>query len=355
MKKKLNISLCIALACCILLLWLLQAILMPKYTSQSQEGNLIAEYYGNAGNNDVVFIGDCEVYENFSPITLWEEYGITSYIRGSAQQMIWQSYYLMEETFRYETPDVIVFNVLSMMYDTPASTGNASQREAYNRMTLDGMRWSSSKWNSIMASMTEEEQEWEGQYSYIFPLLRYHDRWADLSAEDFRYAFYREPVSDNGYLMQTGVKPVGDDYISRPLANYTFGDNSYYYLDKMVELCKAKGTQLVLVKAPSLYPIWHDQWEEQIEAYAQQNDLLYVNLLEAIEEIGIDWNTDTYDAGLHLNVYGAEKLSVYFGEILTEHCAIADRRTDTDICEEWANKVSIYNERKQALENAPAP
>lgn len=163
MKKKSLAFFAIALCVMFVVLWLLQMLLVPKYMDASKEGALIGEYYDNAGGNDVIFIGDCEVYENFSPITLWEEYGITSYIRGSAQQLIWQSYYLMEETLKYEKPDVFVFNVLSMKYDTPKSTGAQSQREAYNRMTLDGMRWSKSKWDAICASMTEEEIEKESQ------------------------------------------------------------------------------------------------------------------------------------------------------------------------------------------------
>lgn len=349
MKKKSKILLCASLVICLALLWLLQALVTPKYMGSVKEGALIGEYYANAGNNDVVFVGDCEVYENFSPITMWEKYGITSFIRGSAQQMIWQSYYLMEETFRYETPKVMVFNVLSMKYDTPKSTGDDDQREAYNRMTLDGMRFSMSKWNSIQASMTDAERAWEGEYSYLFPLLRYHDRWSELSEEDFRYLFTKDQVSDNGYLMQTAVKPYTAPYSSAPLADYTFGENSYYYLDKMVELCKAHGTQLVLVKAPSMYPVWWDEWDQQMVEYAQKNDLLYINLLEKTEEIGIDWSRDTYDAGLHLNVYGAEKLADYFGKILAEQCGVPDRRGDAKIAAQWEIKVTDYYDRKAAL------
>ena len=338
------------LAISLVVLFLLQALLMPKYMDNTKEGALIGEYYANAKDNDVIFIGDCEVYENFSPITLWEEHGITSYIRGSAQQTIWQSYYLMEETFRYETPKVMVFNVLSMKYDTPQSTGDQSRREAYNRITLDGMRWSSSKWNSIMASMTREERDWEGQYSYLFPLLRYHDRWSQLTKDDFTYWLRREVVSDNGYLMQTGVKPFGDEYVERPLVDYSFGENSWYYLDKMVQLCKEKGTQLVLIKAPALSPVWWEQWNQQITDYAKENDLLYINMLNAQEEIGIDWSSDTYDAGLHLNVYGAEKASKWFGKILREDCGVPDRRAEETVAAAWAEKAQVYHARKTALE-----
>ena len=158
MRKKILIcSLIVILLLAIL--YLEQRLVIPKYQRGVIEGSMVEEYYREKLDHEVLFVGDCEVYENFSPITMWEEYGITSYIRGSAQQLIWQSYYLMEETFRYETPKVMVFNVLSMKYDTPRSTGSQSQREAYNRMTIDGMRWSSSKWNSIMASLTQEEKD----------------------------------------------------------------------------------------------------------------------------------------------------------------------------------------------------
>lgn len=346
MRKRFSLWAAVLPAAGILLL--LQALLVPKYMVSSREGALTGEYYANAGNNDVIFIGDCEVYENFSPITLWEEYGITSYIRGSPQQTIWQSYYLMEETFRYETPKVMVFNVLAMKYDTPESTGNQSHREAYNRMTLDTMRWSTSKLSAIQASMTREERDWEGLYSYLFPLLRYHDRWPQLTEEDFTYWLKREPVSDNGYLMQTGVKPMVDAHVSPPLADYSFGENSWDYLNKMVSLCKSNGTRLVCIKAPVLYPVWWWEWDEQIRQYARENGLTYINMLESLDDIGIDWQTDTYDTGLHLNVYGAEKAASWFGKILSEECGVPDRRGEVDLAALWAEKAAAYQDRKQA-------
>ncbi|MBQ8417012.1 MAG: SGNH/GDSL hydrolase family protein, partial [Clostridia bacterium] len=168
MKKRIILCICILLLTSAVLSFA-QALLVPKYMTDSRDGALIAEYYRETPDHDVVFIGDCEVYECFTPPTLWEEYGITSYIRGSAQQLIWQSYYLLEETLTYETPDAVVFNVLSMKYGEP-------QNEAYNRMTLDGMRWSSSKTGAIRASMTEGESF----LSYLFPLLRYHSSWNQI-------------------------------------------------------------------------------------------------------------------------------------------------------------------------------
>ena len=318
-----------------LVLFFFQALLVPKYMSGVREGALIQEYYRETTKHDVIFIGDCEVYENISPVTLWEEYGITSYIRGSAQQLVWQSYYLLEETLKYEKPEVVVFNVLSMKYNEP-------QNEAYNRMTLDGMKWSSSKAQAVEASMTEDENF----ASYVFPLLRFHSRWSELTKEDFRYMFLRATVSHNGYLMQVGTKPVTTMPKTEILDNYSFGENAWQYLEKITDICRENGIKLVLMKAPTIYPVWYEQWEKQIEEYADKNDLLYYNFLETMDEAGIDLTTDTYDAGLHLNVEGAEKLSKYFGKILVQECGLSDNRKDEALSEVWREKICAYEAEK---------
>lgn len=317
-------------------LFLLQRLLMPKYIADVVEGAFIAEYYQEEKDHDVIFIGDCEVYENFTPALLWEEYGINSYIRGSAQQLIWQSYYLLEDTLRYETPDVVIFNVLSMKYDEP-------QKEAYNRMTLEGMEWSLSKVRAINASMTEDENFLD----YVFPLLRYHSRWSELTGDDFTYMFRKETVSHNGYYMRVDVKPAENVPEGRILADYRFGDNAYAYLDKITELCRSKGIQLILVKAPSLYPYWYDEWEEQMEDYAAENGLLYINFLELLEETGVDFSTDTYDGGLHMNLAGAEKITRYLGEVLRGEVGLEDRRGEEHLSSVWEGKLAVYEQEKR--------
>jgi len=336
MKKKKIISFVILILVVVTLAWLLQKLLMPKYMTKIVEGALISEYYDEKNkDHDVIFIGDCEVYENFSPITLWEKYGITSYIRGSAQQLMWHSYYILEDTLKYEKPDVVVFSVLSMMYDKP-------QKEAYNRMSIDGLPFSLTKLKMARASMLPEED----LITYIFPLLRFHSRWNELSEEDFKYWFKKDQIAHNGYLMRVDVKPASSFPKPRKLADYRFGDICYDYLDKIVKLCKDNGIELVLLKAPSLYPHWYEEWDAQIVDYAQKNDLLYINMLDHLDEIGLDFSTDTYDAGLHLNLSGAEKASVFLGNILKEEFNIADKRQDETLKAIWQEKADAYYKMK---------
>ncbi len=332
MKKKILICLCILL-CAGLLLSFAQSLVMPKYMSENREGALIREYYGEAGGHDVLFLGDCEVYESFTPPTLWQEYGITSYIRGTPQQLIWQSYYLLEDTLKRETPKAVVFNVYAMCYGEP-------QNEAYNRITLDGMRLSATKLRAIRASMTEEET----MISYLFPLLRYHSRWKELGQEDLHYLWKRDTVSHNGYLMQTGVLPMETAAEGVPLEDTDLPSICFEYLDKMRELCDEKGVKLILIKAPTNFwgYYWYEEWEEQVATYAAEHELSYYNFIPKADQIGLDWHTDTYDAGAHLNVYGAEKLTTYFGRILTEQEGITPAQQTAEEAARWQAKVDAY-------------
>ena len=332
MRKRILIGVC-AILVIVLLLGLLQALVTPKYIG-NPEGLLTAEYYDEAGDHDVIFIGDCEVYESFIPAILWEKYGISSYVRGSAQQLAWQSYYLLEDTFKYETPKIVVFNVLALKYGEP-------QSEAFNRMTLDGMKWSGTKINAIRASMTEEENF----IDYLFPLLRFHSRITDLGADDFKYIFDSKKVSHSGYLMQKGIVPMTEAAEEgRTLRDYMLPETAMDYLDKMRELCRANGTELILIKSPtnSWGYWWYDQWDDQIVDYASENGLAYYNFINKTEEIGIDYTTDTYDEGVHLNVYGAEKMTEYFGRILSESHGLANTEHSDAQKTKWQVRVDAY-------------
>lgn len=313
---------------------LVSGLLSPKYAQDLVEGSFISQYYRESKDHDVVFVGDCEVYANFSPMEMYRQQGITAYVRGTSQQLIWQSYYILKETFTYEKPKVVVWNVNAMRYSEPVS-------EAYNRLTIDQMRWSREKVDIIRSSMMEEETF----LSYVFPILRYHSRFDELTGEDITYLFRKTDNTFNGYRMEKGVVPLEGLPRQRPLADYAFGEICWDYLDKMRSLCQENGAELILIKAPSVYPFWYDEYDAQIEAYAAEHGLAFYNFLDYADQIGIDYSTDTYDAGLHLNLSGAQKLSAFFARILAENHGLADHRDDPEIAPVYDEKLRLYDEK----------
>lgn len=371
-KKVFRISASVLIFCVIFLF--LQRLLMPKYASGIPEGNFTAEYYKETTKHDVIMIGDCEVYENINPMYLWKQFGITSYIRGNAQQLTWQSYYMLEDTLRYETPKAVIYNIQALVHAEP-------QREEYNRMTLDGMRWSKTKWNAIRASMCEEEQ----MLFYIFPLFRYHDRIFELEKQDISYFFRQKKSAHNGYYMRIDVLPASESDVADtswifgneeaeqteiidPWAeieetetteeknsgqddgDYIFGAMPMEYLEKIRVLCEENGITLILMKAPSLAPQWHEQENQQVEEYAKKNQLCYINFYDLIGELGIDYETDTYDGGLHMNLSGADKMSEYLGDILQTEFKIPDHREDAELAAVYEKKYDYFEKMKKKQE-----
>jgi hypothetical protein len=300
------------------------------------EGAMTKEYYAAPKNNEVLILGDCEAYENWSTITLFNEFGISSYIRGGPQQLIWQAYYILEDTLKYETPRVVMLNI-RMMHN------GENESEPYNRLNLDGMRLSPQKLRAVEASKTEGEST----LSYIMPLLRYHDRWDKLAPEDFIYFFGAKKVSFNGYYLRADTKAVKSFPQGPKLADYDFSDKAWDYLDRIRTLCAEKNIALILAKPPTIWIYWYEQWEEQLSAYAEKYALPYYNLLADAKAAGIDWETDSYDAGLHMNVFGAEKCARYLGKLIKERVQLTDFRLDSITAAYWATLTREYEALKQ--------
>ena len=79
---------------------------------------------------------------------------------------------------------------------------------------------------------------------------------------------------------------------------------------------------------------------------AEQTGLAYYNFIDETEQIGIDYSTDTYDAGVHLNVYGAEKMTDHFGKILKRAHGLDGLEYSDEVRSEWSDRVEKYYEER---------
>ena len=342
--------------------FLLQALLVPKYmdkeTDGGVEGSLVAEYYSSVKGHDVLFFGDCEFYQGINPAAIWDECRIASYVRGSSQQLIWHSYYMMLESFEYEKPAAVVFNAVEMKI-------GAVRKEEYTRLTLDGMRLSKYKLEAAKKSLTEGET----LASYVFPILRYHGRWNQLTEDDFRYWFKRDKISYNGYLMHVGTVPRTSTQAPAMVFDYAFPDVCWEYLDLMRTACEERGVKFIIVKMPTniwQYP-WYPEWEEQMEKYAAEHSVLYVNLTSEndtkitspgwenpapgeeghldyshYELAGLSSQTDSFDGGFHTNDVGSEKISRYLARIIAAEIEIPDRDQSSPTAKEYDALTELW-------------
>lgn len=345
MFKKI-ISILIFIIIMVVILYAISPIFVPKWTKAGDNyiTQIVRGFYAEEDNSlDVMFMGNSDMYRGMSPITIWDEYGIASYSYTSPGQRLWTAYYVFEDALRSQKPKVIVFNV-----DAIQST-NQSNESCY-RKAFDNMKLSKVKIDAIRDDAIEMSKK--EKLSLVFPIFRYHSRITELTQEDFKLAYGYEKFAHKGMDMIAEIKPYngGNKYMENKEEKYEFPKETRKYMDKIVERCEEENINLLLVEIPSA-DSWSYAKSEAIKEYALEKGLPYVDFNMILNEINFDWTQDTADGGDHLNVYGAEKVSMYMGKYLKENYDIPDRRNDKEY-ESWFKDSEIYKKDKENMINA---
>lgn len=329
MKKALSVILKIAAV--LLAFSILTLLFMPKYIEKNADGRITAEYYREKTDIDVIFVGSSTVHSGVSPMTLYKEYGISSYTRSNSSQVIALSYYMAEDAVKRNKPKLVVCDVGFIYQDFDFVDEGAS------RKALDSMRWSKSKSDAIKELMDESEN----YIDYVFPILRFHSRWNDLSSEDLKYLIYKPSVTYNGQLLRFDTVSPDVDYNPYMLEEGTVaGDENMAYLKKLCELCKNNDIDLLFIKMPMIEGNYSRSLDKQVSDFASENGTLYHNFIEDFDEIGL--TKDEFADGHHLNSIGAEKYSKVLGQYIKDNYDIPDVRQDAKIKAVFDKKLDKY-------------
>ena len=263
---------------------------------------------------DVLFLGSSHAISAFSPQELYDETGIRSFNLSSEEQSLLVSYYWLREALRFQKPKAVVLDtVVCFPYtDTPYNCTEPSIRKA-----LEPMKWSSVKWEAISAISSLDPKETFA--SYLFPIIRYHARWNDLTYGDIHF-WPPQNTSLKGYAVLS--EDYGkEDYVpltEEPAVPAGTHPLMMEYLDRIVSLCKEEGIELILVSTP--YMEATGETHQAMADYASKNALTYIdfNLEDVIQEMDFVFRDDMADAG-HANTSGAVKLTDYIGAVCVEH------------------------------------
>ena len=85
--------------------------------------------------------------------------------------------------------------------------------------------------------------------------------------------------------------------------------------------------------------------------FNKHKNIIYINFLELIQECEIDYTTDTYDAGLHLNLSGAQKVTKWFGTFLKTEFKLKNRKGEEPLTTIWEKKLEEYYADKEKKTN----
>lgn len=276
---------------------------------------------------EVLYFGTSSAYNAFVNPIAWNEAGIPMFTMATSAQPFHMTKELIQEALKTQSPEVIVVDLhglRSYTYNFKQSKVRPvidclsliSRFRYVNTVLQDAQDYKEEKGSKAKMELDNDD------YSYYFPLVKYHTRWKEgLTEENFTG---QESVY-LGYYSVIGNRKVEKTEVTRDTKKLT--DSQKHALMELLEYGKDRDWNLLFVNVPSQL-----SYEEQAELneairIIEENGYPVVNMNtdEMYEELGIDWNKDFRDRN-HVNIYGAEKITAYMVDYLKEQYDLEDCR-----------------------------
>lgn len=262
----------------------------------------IKGFYQEEKNSlDFVFVGSSQLYAHIAPAVLWRDYGITSYDFAANEQPLWISYYYIKEALKHQKPKAIVLEVFTIY-------GEDYEEEGVNHINLDDLPLSLNKLRAIHDSVPKDLR-----YSYYFNLAKYHSTWSNLDKDKYLATFLNEQDPMKGYspfVFEKEYKAEANPEIINQKETEEIPQRAKEWLDKIVELTKEEGVDLIFLKTPN-GNAERQKLYNSMELYAEEQGIPFLNL-----------NT-VLDGEAHINILQAEKVTKTVGEYLTDRYEVA--------------------------------
>ncbi len=307
----------------------------------------LKKFYDQEENTvDVLILGSSHAFEDFNTGTLWDEYGMSSYVLAGSEQPMWNSYYYLKEGLKTQSPKLIVLEGWCTRHPTEYMRDSVIIKNNF------GFHWSKNKIESIEVSAPETR--WK---EFFLEYGQYHTRYNDIQREDFLEdkgdPFY---YSWKGFCCNMATKPhkASDVTGITHCANLAAKTEKYYRM--ILELAKENGIPIAVVISPYSGITKEDQQIfNSAGEIAAEYDVPFINCNLLYQEIGIDFMTDAADLA-HLNYRGSQKFSSFIGKYLTELFEIPDHRGEEEYSS-WQNDSDFIRQMvldRELFENTSA-
>lgn len=366
-----------------ILFFYIQKLMIPKWNYPEFADNIsytLDTFYAQEKNvDDVIFLGTSHTTYAVSPMYIYQKMGITSYNLGTSLQSIEGTYYLLKDAFRSQKPKVVVLDVSSLFFKT-------EKNDIAWRYIIDSMPFSKIKFE-MMKNYAELDSKDDSLKRYIesflsvlFPIIKYHDRWNELTWNDFKDPGEKDDYFSYGYFLnsESNSSGISVEYMNSIAENlsednegwkteYVDGEKSYSVMEdslydpkipkynanwcaKIKKLCEDNNAELLLVKYPVIYlpnnyeSAWTQIRSDYMKQFAKNNEYIFLDLLYDVD-LGIDISADYTDGGSHLNYNGTKKVSEYLTEYLVQHYPLQSKVNTA-----FESNLKQYNELTEIAE-----
>lgn len=283
-----------------------------------------------------VYIGNSGVYRFWQPAVAWDSHGIAVMNLATASMPGVATQYLMEETAK--TQDVDMFIVDLRAY-TDSELNEANLHNIIDFLPLDFTRL------RLVTRLCLYQRYWPYEaLEYYFPVLRFHARWSELEAADFRPA--EDDATKGSYYSDSFLNDVQTEQTRFAVseARTKPQNRAIRAFEQLMDWCEENEVTVLFVAAPLLE---HTNQKERLNWFAdmaRERGFGVVNFNEqaVYDDVGLELS-DFMD-NTHTNIFGSIKFTHYLADYLVENYALADLRATAGY-ESWDAAAAEYRNR----------
>lgn len=285
---------------------------------------------------DIVTLGGSAIFRYVNNLTLWEEFGWTSYNLGTPGQPLIVLENLVDEVKKTQNPKLMIVETRKFIIVEEKET--VDNYEVSLRRVTDNMSYSMNRISLINKVVPNVEE----RLTHYFDIGFYHDNWETVNMGSIKEMTNKQYSKTKGWknilLEKPKDRPANEGITEEePISGY-----AEELLIDFMNKCREENIQVLFVATP-----WQISKDGQMKnnylgRIIEENGFQFVDCNLYYDEMGLDFQTDFYNKK-HTNVWGAQKVTRFLGNYIAEHYSIETTHSDK-VAEQWDNAVKANNE-----------
>ena len=329
----------------ILIFWLLLTGVSYIVRTNGDIKDRFAGFYAEEKDSiDVLMFGGSTIATSFSPGYMWGEYGFTSYPLSSNTQRPKAIRYLLEEAYKYQSPELVVIELRMFTYEDEV----LKEDEPHIREVTDNMRYSLQRLKTVY-NMTDGVETFDDKLSYYFDIIKYHSNWAMFfEPEELQKVNYSKADLHKGFEHPEEILYHNEEY-DRYIPTeerLAIPKEQEVELHKLMAFLKENNQKALFVVAPCIYGTEYYAQMNYMKDIVEQEGFAYLNVHDYVD---YDCAIDYLDGG-HSNILGAKKCSELLGKTIIQEYGLMDKRNQEGY-ESWHKSYDAFLEIYDEVNN----
>ena len=327
-----------------LFIFILTAVTYIVRTNGGVKDRFVGFYAEKENTLDVILVGSSPVYPAYSAPKLYGEQGIASYPLSSNNQRPKAIKYLLKEAQKTQDPSLFVIEM--KMFTMPDEEWEDTM--AFTRGVTDNMKYSLNRIDAIRALVSDKKE----RYTYYFDIFKYHSNWKTMVLPSQLACWhYEKPHPLKGLEIKLGVGPAVRQDVSGVTGQKRPAAEQEEVLKDLLAYLGTTGKEALFLISPYTMEESEKMQYNYMAPLIGEQGYAVLDLNEYTDQMGLDFSTDFYDYGDHVNALGEAKCTAFLGQYLKEHYELPDRRGQ-DGYESWDRAYELYlTEQKKAEES----